>query len=74
MGPNFLGKQVSFQKRSVGPTHQHQQPNIKKVIVARSRTSQQSDAGLLTRVGSDYPFCKMNIQPPRRISSPLLLS
>jgi hypothetical protein len=27
---------------------QRQQPSIKKVIIARPRTSQQSDAGLLT--------------------------
>jgi hypothetical protein len=31
-----------------------QQPSIKKVIIARPRTSQQSDVGLLTRVGIDY--------------------
>jgi hypothetical protein len=40
MGPNFLGKQVSF-KKSVRPTRQHQQPSIKKVTVARPPTSQQ---------------------------------
>jgi hypothetical protein len=63
---------VSFQK-SVGPTRQHQQPSIKKVTIAGSRTSQQSNGGLLTRVSIDYPFYKMNIQPPRPIPSPLLL-
>jgi hypothetical protein len=30
------------------------QPSIKKVTIARPRTSQQSDEGLLTRVGIDY--------------------
>jgi hypothetical protein len=54
--------------------HQCWQPSIKKVTTTDSRTSQQSDASLLTRVGIDYPFCKMNIQPPRHILSPLLLS
>jgi hypothetical protein len=52
MGPNYLGKKVSFPKKSVGPTHQCQQPSIKKVIIARPRTSQQSNTGssrVLTR-------------------------
>jgi hypothetical protein len=47
MGPNFLVKQLSFQKK-------RQQHSIKKVTIARPRTNQQSDAGLLTRVGIDY--------------------
>jgi hypothetical protein len=41
-------------------SRQRQQPNIKKVTIALLCTSQQSDAGLLTHVGIDYPFCKMN--------------
>jgi hypothetical protein len=64
---------VSF-KKSVGPMRQHQQSSIKKVTIVDPHTNQQSDAGLLTCVGIDYPFCKMNIQPPRPIPSPLLLS
>jgi hypothetical protein len=64
---------VSFQK-SVEPTRLHQQPSIKKVTTVGPHTSQQSDTGLLTCVGIDYPFCKMNIQPPRPIPLPLLLS
>jgi hypothetical protein len=63
---------VSFQK-SVGPTRQHQQSSIEKVTIASPCTSQQSDEGLLTRVGIDYPSCTMNIQPCRPIPSPLLL-
>jgi hypothetical protein len=38
---------VAFQKK-------RQQPSIKKVTIARPRTSQQSDTGLLTRVSIDY--------------------
>jgi hypothetical protein len=64
---------VPFKKQSVRPTRQCQQPSIKKVTLASPGTSQQSDAGLLTRIGIDYPFCTMNIQPPRPIPSPLLL-
>jgi hypothetical protein len=40
------------------------------VTVAGPRTSQQSDAGLLIHVNIDYPFCKMNIQPPQPIPPP----
>jgi hypothetical protein len=49
MGPNFLGKQLSVISKK-----KHQQPSIKKVTIARPRTSQQSDVGLLTYVGIDY--------------------
>jgi hypothetical protein len=38
---------MSFQKK-------RPHPSIKKVTIARPCTSQQSDAGLLTRVGIDY--------------------
>jgi hypothetical protein len=62
MGPNFLGKQLSVISKIV--SRQRQQPSIKKVTIARLRTRQQSDVGLLTNVGIDYPFCKMNIQRP----------
>jgi hypothetical protein len=55
-GPYFLREASVISKKSVGPTRQHQQPSIKKVTVARPCTSQRSDAGLLTHVGSDYPF------------------
>jgi hypothetical protein len=47
---------------------QHQQASIKKVTIARPRTSQQGDAVLLTRVSIDSPFWKMNIQPPLLLS------
>jgi hypothetical protein len=49
MGPNFLGKQLSVISKK-----KRQQPSIKKVTIARPRTSQQCDAGSLTRVGIDY--------------------
>jgi hypothetical protein len=48
MGPNFLGKQESFQK-SVRLTRQRQQPSTKKVTVACLHNSQQSDAGFNPR-------------------------
>jgi hypothetical protein len=44
MGPNFQGKQLSVISKKA----------LKKVTITRPRTSQQSDPGLLTRVGIDY--------------------
>jgi hypothetical protein len=52
---------VSFQKKV---SRQRQQASMKKVTIARPHTSQRSDTGLLTCVDIDYPFWKMNIQPP----------
>jgi hypothetical protein len=49
MGPNFLGNQLSVISKK-----KRQRPSINKVTIARPRTSQQSDAGLLTRLGIDY--------------------
>jgi hypothetical protein len=45
MGPNFWGKQVSFQKKSRATRHR-QQPSINKVTIVGPRTSQQSDTAL----------------------------
>jgi hypothetical protein len=50
MGPNFWGKQLSVISKK-----KRQQPSIKKVTIAHPRTSQQSDAGLLTRDYSLHP-------------------